>query len=214
MKTVRFMIVDDQQIIREGLAGMLSDEPGLELVGVAENGREAVALAAAVEPDLILMDLRMPVLDGAGAIREIHALRPKVRFIVLTVYDNDEVLFEALRAGANAFMLKDVSRSELVSVMHSVAAGKAHLQPELTGMLFEHITGAQDQARTAVHITDRERSVLALLAHGESNKGIAFQLSISEHTVKTHVANILAKLEARDRTEAVTRAIQKGLIQV
>jgi len=117
LKTVRFMIVDDQQIIREGLAGMLSSEPDLELVGVAENGREALALALATKPQLVLMDLRMPVMGGAEAIREIRKVLPETRFVVLTVYDNDEEMFEALRAGAKAFLLKDVSREELVSVM-------------------------------------------------------------------------------------------------
>lgn len=214
MKTVRFMIVDDQQIIREGLAGMLSSEPDLELVGVAENGREALALALATKPQLVLMDLRMPVMGGAEAIREIRKVLPETRFVVLTVYDNDEEMFEALRAGAKAFLLKDVSREELVSVMRSVAAGKAHLQPELTSMLLDRLTEMPGAAQADFHVTEREVAVLQLLAHGESNKEIAAQLSISEHTVKSHVANILAKLEARDRTEAVTKAIQRGLIQV
>lgn len=214
MKAIRFMIVDDQQIIREGLAGMLSREPDLELVGSAENGRDAVALAADAKPDLILMDLRMPVMGGAQAIREIRKQQPGIRFIILTVYDNDEELFEALRAGAKAFLLKDVSRAELVSVMHAVAAGKAHLQPELTSMLLDRLADQPAEGQPAARITEREVAVLELLAHGQSNKEIAAQLAISEHTVKSHVANILAKLEARDRTEAVTRAIQKGLIQV
>lgn len=208
------MIVDDQQIIREGLAGMLSSEPDLELVGVAENGREALALALTTKPQLVLMDLRMPLMGGAQAIREIRKVLPETRFIVLTVYDNDEELFEALRAGAKAFLLKDVSREELVSVMRSVAAGKAHLQPELTSMLLDHLTAMPDAAQAEAHVTEREVAVLQLLARGESNKEIAAKLNISEHTVKSHVANILAKLEARDRTEAVTKAIQKGLIQV
>lgn len=214
MKTVRFMIVDDQQIIREGLAGMLSSEPDLELVGVAENGQEALELALAARPHLVLMDLRMPVMGGAQAIREIRKVLPQTRFVVLTVYDNDEELFEALRAGAKAFLLKDVSREELVSVMRSVAAGKAHLQPELTSMLLDRLTEIPDASQVEVHVTEREVAVLQLLAQGESNKEIAVGLSISEHTVKSHVGNILAKLEARDRTEAVTKAIQKGLIQI
>ena len=214
LKTIRFMIVDDQQIIREGLAGMLSSESDLELVGVAENGREALALALTAKPHLVLMDLRMPVMGGAQAIREIRKVLPQTRFVVLTVYDNDEELFDALRAGAKAFLLKDVSRDELVSVMRSVAGGKAHLQPELTSMLLDHLTAMPDTAQAEVHVTEREVAVLQLLARGESNKEIAAQLSISDHTVKSHVANILDKLEARDRTEAVTKAIQRGLIQV
>jgi DNA-binding NarL/FixJ family response regulator len=212
--TIRFLIVDDQQIIREGLAGMLKREPDLELVGMAENGREAVALAAELSPDLILMDLRMPVMGGAQAVREIRKLRPETRFIILTVYDNDDELFEALRAGAKAFLLKDVSQDELVSVMRSVYKGNAHLQPELTGMLFERIMGMPGEEPPAPQVTERELSVLNLLARGASNKEIGLRLSISEHTVKSHVANIFVKLEAHDRTEAVAIAIQRGLIQL
>jgi two-component system NarL family response regulator len=214
LKTIRFLIVDDQQIIREGLAGMLSREQDLELVGTAENGREAVALAGTLQPDLILMDLRMPIMNGAQAIREIRKIRPETRFIILTVYDNDEELFDALRAGAKAFLLKDVSRDELVSVIRSVAAGNAHLQPELTNLLLDRLMGMPVEGQTAPQVTERELSVLRLLAHGSSNKEIGLKLSISEHTVKSHVANIFAKLEARDRTEAVAKAIQKGLIQL
>lgn len=214
LKTLRYMIVDDQQIIREGLAGMLSREPDLELVGVAENGLAAVAQANAARPDLVLMDLRMPIMGGAQAIREIRKSRPETRFIVLTVYDNDEELFDALRAGAKAFLLKDVSRDELVSVMRAVAAGKAHLQPELTGLLFDRLTAMPAAGPPETHVTEREVEVLGWLARGESNKEIAALLAISEHTVKSHVANILEKLGARDRTEAVAKAIQKGLIQL
>lgn len=214
MKTIRFMIVDDQQIIREGLAGMLSREPDLELVGIAENGREAVSLASSLKPDLILMDLRMPIMSGAQAIREIRKIRPETYFIILTVYDNDEELFEALRAGAKAFLLKDVSRDELIAVMRDVAAGKAHLQPELTSVLFDRIMEVPDAGQPAVQITEREQAVLRLMARGASNKEIARQLSISEHTVKSHVSNIFTKLETRDRAETVAKAIQKGLIQL
>jgi len=213
LNTIRFMIVDDQQIIREGLAGMLTREADLELIGVAENGREAVTLASSLKPDLILMDLRMPVMGGAQAIREIRKIRPETHFIILTVYDNDEELFEALKAGAKAFLLKDVSRDELISVMREVAAGKAHLQPELTSVIFERIMEISDAGQPALQITERELDVLKLMARGASNKEIARQLSISEHTVKSHVSNIFNKLETRDRAETVAKAIQKGLIQ-
>jgi len=214
LKPIRFMIVDDQQIIREGLTGMLNREQDLELVGTAENGREAITLSQAVQPDLILMDLRMPVMGGTQAIREIRKVCPETRFIILTVYDNDDELFEALRAGAKAFLLKDVSRDELVSVMRLVAAGKAHLQPELTGIMFERLMAMSTESQPPPAVTERELAVLNLLAQGASNKQIGLKLGISEHTVKSHVANIFAKLEARDRTEAVAKAIQKGLIQL
>ncbi|NMB90273.1 MAG: response regulator transcription factor [Chloroflexi bacterium] len=207
------MIVDDQQIIREGLIGMLGSEPDLELVGVAGNGREAVLMAGALRPDLILMDLRMPVMGGAEAIREIRKNRPETRFIILTVYDNDEELYEGLRAGAKAFLLKDVSREELIDAIHAVAEGKVHLQPELTSMLLDHLVDMPVEGQPTLNVTKRERAVLELLARGASNKEIGSQLAISEHTVKSHVANIFTKLEARDRTEAVAKAIQKGLIR-
>jgi two-component system NarL family response regulator len=208
------MIVDDQQIIREGLAGMLNREPDLQLVGIAENGLEAVTMAATVKPDLILMDLRMPIMGGAQAIREIRKKQPETHFIILTVYDNDEELFEGLRAGAKAFLLKDVSRDELISVMHMVAEGKAHLQPEVTSLLLEHLVQDSNSEQNAIKITPRELAVLQLLVYGASNKEIAVKLNISEHTVKSHIANIFSKLDARDRTEAVAKAIQKGLIQI
>ncbi|NLG96075.1 MAG: response regulator transcription factor [Chloroflexi bacterium] len=214
MKPIRIMIVDDQQIIREGLAGMLGREPDLELIGTAENGLEAVNLAASIKPDLVLMDLRMPIMGGAQAIREIRKNQPEIRFIILTVYDNDEELFEGLRAGAKAFLLKDVSRDELISVIRAVAAGKAHLQPELTSVLLDHLAELESGDQTAATITPRERSVLRLLADGASNKEIASELMISEHTVKSHVAKIFVKLEARDRAEAVAKAIQKNIIQI
>lgn len=208
------MIVDDQQIIREGLTGMLNSEPDLELVGVAQNGLEAVTLAASVKPDLILMDLRMPIMNGAQAIREIRKSQPDIRFIILTVYDSDEELFDALRAGARAFLLKDISREELISVIHSVAEGKVHLEPELTSKLFDRIIEFPGEEQSCIKVTKRELAVLNQMARGNSNKVIARELSISEHTVKSHVANIICKLEAQDRTEAVTIAIQRGLIQV
>lgn len=214
MKPIRFMIVDDQQIIREGLAGMLSREADLDLVGLAENGRDALNMAPTLKPDLMLMDLRMPIMGGAEAIREIRKVCPETRFIILTVYDNDEELFEALRAGAKAFLLKDVSRDELLAVMRSVAAGKAHLRPEMANMLLDHLADISGGGQTSATITPREREILQLLAHGASNKEIGAQLAISAHTVKSHVANIFAKLEARDRAEAVAKAIQRGLIQI
>jgi DNA-binding NarL/FixJ family response regulator len=215
MKRIRFLIADDQQIIREGLAGMLSREPGLELVGVAENGQAAAELAAALRPDIVLMDLRMPVMTGAQAIRQIRKTCPETRVIILTVYDNDEELFDGLRAGAKAFLLKDVSREELVQVMRQVSEGQTVLQPEVTTLLLERLADMPEAgARAPARITGRELDVLNLLARGSSNKEIGQRLAISEHTVKTHVANIFAKLEARDRAEAVAKAIQKGIIQV
>lgn len=214
MEKIRYMIVDDQQIVREGLAGMLGRERDLELVGVAKDGRQAVTLAVELKPDLILMDLRLPEMSGAQATAAIRQLEPHIRVIILTVYDDDEEILEGLRAGAKALLLKDISREELISVIHTVAEGKVHLQPELSHILLERLMELPAPGMQPRYITRRELDVLQLLARGYSNKEIAIQLAISEHTVKSHVTNILSKLEARDRAEAVAKAIQKGVIQV
>lgn len=193
---------------------MLNREGDLELVGVAENGAEAVRLAPQVEPDLILMDLRMPVMNGVEAIQKIRKVCPETKFIILTVYEDDEQIFEGIRAGAKAFLLKDISREELVDVMRSVHGGKAHIQPELTSRLLERIINLENNSQSAGKLTERELAVLELLAKGASNKEIGTELTISSHTVKSHVANIFAKLEVTDRTEAVARALQRGIIKL
>lgn len=208
------MIVDDQQIIREGLSGMLGRESDLLLVGTAENGKEAVELAAKCQPDVVLMDLRMPLMGGADAIRAIHKAQPKVGFIILTVYDRDDEILEGLRAGAKAFLLKDVSREELVQAMHTVAQGKAHIHPEFASLLIDRLSDDKRERSILPPISQREKSVLQLLAKGSSNKEIGVALSISQHTVKSHVANIFEKLDVHDRAAAVAKAIQKRIIQV
>ena len=208
------MIVDDQQIIREGLSGMLGRESDLLLVGTAENGKEAVELAAKCQPDVVLMDLRMPLMGGADAIRAIHKAQPKVGFIILTVYDRDDEILEGLRAGAKAFLLKDVSREELVQAMHTVAQGKAHIHPEFASLLIDRLSDDKRERSILPPISQREKSVLQLLAKGSSNKEIGVALSISQHTVKSHVANFFEKLDVHDRAAAVAKAIQKRIIQV
>lgn len=214
MKKIRYMIVDDQQIIREGISGMLQRESELELVAVAENGEEAMRLAMELKPDIILMDLRMPIMDGVEAIRRIRPICPETKFIILTVYNNDEFIFEGIRAGARAYLMKDISKEELVKVIKEVAQGKAYLQPELTNKLIERISELPEISPAATRFSEREMDVLRLLVDGKSNKEIATALSLSEHTVKTHIANIFSKLEVNSRAEAVTRAIQKGIISI
>ncbi|MFZ5808523.1 MAG: response regulator [Chloroflexota bacterium] len=214
MKKIRYMIVDDQQIIREGISGMLQRESELELVAVAENGEEAMRLATELKPDIILMDLRMPIMDGVEAIRRIRPISPETKFIILTVYNNDEFIFEGIRAGARAYLMKDISKEELVNVIKEVAQGKAYLQPELTNKLIERISELPEISPAATRFSEREMDVLRLLVEGKSNKEIATGLSLSEHTVKTHIANIFSKLEVNSRAEAVTRAIQKGIISI
>ncbi|MDI6695158.1 MAG: response regulator transcription factor [Anaerolineales bacterium] len=215
MNKIRYMIVDDQQIIREGLGGMLSREKDLELVGSAQNGAEAVEKAISLNPDIILMDLRMPELDGVEAIRRIRKICPHTKCIILTVYNNDENIFEGIRAGAKAYIMKDISQEELVHVIRSVYEGKAYLQPELTSKLLEKLTDLPELAPTSTgRLSERELDILKQMAAGKSNKEIAGSLFISEHTVKTHITNIFGKLEVNNRAEAVTRAIQKGIITV
>jgi DNA-binding NarL/FixJ family response regulator len=214
MKKIRYMIVDDQQIIREGISGMLQRESDLELVAVADNGEEAARLAIELKPDIILMDLRMPIMDGVEAIRRIRSICPEIKFIILTVYNNDEFIFEGIRAGAKAYLMKDISKEELVKVIKEVAQGKAYLQPELTNKLIERISELPDISPVATRFSEREMDVLRLLVEGKSNKEIAISLSLSEHTVKTHITNIFSKLEVNCRAEAVARAIQKGIISI
>ncbi len=215
MNKIRYMIVDDQQIIREGLGGMLSREKDLEMVGSAQNGAEAVEKAISLNPDIILMDLRMPEMDGVEAIRRIRKACPHTKCIILTVYNNDENIFEGIRAGAKAYIMKDISQEELVQVIRSVYEGKAYLQPELTSKLLEKLTDLPELAPTATtRLSERELDILKQMAAGKSNKEIAGSLFISEHTVKTHIANIFGKLEVNNRAEAITRAIQKGIITV
>jgi len=212
MTLIRYMIVDDQQIIREGLAGMLSRESDLNLVGMAEDGAEAVLKAHDLQPDIILMDLRMPRMDGVEAIKRIRKVCPHTKFIVLTVYDNDDFIFEAIRAGAKAYLMKDISREELIRVIHAVAEGQAYLQPEITSRLLDKVSELPLPSESH-SFSKREVEILQLLAQGLSNKEIAQQLTLSEHTIKTHVANIFAKLEVNNRAEAVLQAVKRGILQ-
>lgn len=212
MTPIRYMIVDDQQIIREGLAGMLSRENDLILVGMAEDGAEAVLKAHDLQPDIILMDLRMPRLDGVEAIKRIRKVCPQTKFIVLTVYDNDDFIFEAIRAGAKAYLMKDISREELIRVIHAVNEGQAYLQPQITSRLLDRVTDLP-LPKDSHPFSKREVEIMQMLAKGFSNKEIAQQLLLSEHTVKTHVANIFAKLEVNNRAEAVLQAVKRGIIE-
>lgn len=212
MTPIRYMIVDDQQIIREGLAGMLSRENDLILVGMAEDGAEAVLKAHDLQPDIILMDLRMPRLDGVEAIKRIRKVCPQTKFIVLTVYDNDDFIFEAIRAGAKAYLMKDISREELIRVIHAINEGQAYLQPQITSRLLDRVTDLP-LPKDSHPFSKREVEILQMLAKGFSNKEIAQHLLLSEHTVKTHVANIFAKLEVNNRAEAVLQAVKRGIIE-
>lgn len=214
----RVMVVDDQQMFRMGLVAILQAQDGVEVVGEAVNGADAVARAARLRPDVILMDVRMPELDGIEATRRITAVPtdPPVRVVMLTTFDIDDYVFDALRAGASGFLLKDASAEELVQAVRTVAEGDSLLAPRVTRRLVEAFVAAPAPTppRTGVIdvLTERERDVFLLIARGRSNGEIAGELFIAEQTVKTHVGRILAKLQLRDRVHAVVLAYETGLV--
>jgi two-component system, NarL family, response regulator LiaR len=210
---MRVLICDDQAIIREGLALLLGLEPDIEVVGVAEDGAEAVAALERLAPDLVLMDLKMPGLNGIEATRQIRARFPQVKVLVLTTYDDDEWVFDAVRAGAAGYLLKDTPRAELLAAVRGTAAGKSYVDPAVAGRLLAQVADPQVRppSQVAARLSERELAVLRLLAAGLSNADIAARLHLSEGTVRNHVSAILTKLDLADRTQAAVLAIQHGL---
>ncbi len=218
---IRLLLVDDQAPFREGLHTLLSVWPDLEVVGEAGNGQEALDAAARLKPDVVLMDLRMPVLDGVAATRRLLEKMPQVKIIVLTTFDDDDHVFDGLRAGAVGYLLKDVPSEKLVEAIRAAAAGQSFLQPSVAAKVVAEFTRLTAVAQeTAVSpqdslvepLSEREQEILALVATGASNKEIAGELFIAEGTVKNHVTNILGKLGVRDRTQAALKAREIGLI--
>ncbi|GAA3442774.1 response regulator [Planomonospora venezuelensis] len=212
--TIRVLVADDQAMVREGFVVLLNAQPDIEVVGEAADGREAVAKAAELEPDVVLMDVRMPVLSGLEAARR---LAGRAKVLVLTTFDLDEYVYEALRAGASGFLLKSATGRELSEAVRVVARGDALLAPSVTRRLIDAFSRlAPSPARTGLRIeqlTERESEILALVAHGLSNGEIADRLTIAEPTVKTHISNLLTKLRLRDRTQAAVYAFQTGLVR-
>ncbi|HSK26332.1 MAG TPA: response regulator transcription factor [Jiangellales bacterium] len=206
MAPVRILLADDHPVVRAGLAGMLGAEPDLEVVGEAGDGQEALAMSRALRPDLVLMDLRMPRLDGAGATARIVAELPRTRVLVLTTYDTDGDILRAVEAGATGYLLKDTPREQLAAAVRAAARGETVLAPPVAGRLMTSVRGSGER------LTARETEVLALVAHGLSNPAIAAELHIAEATVKTHLLNVFAKLGVDDRTRAVTIAYERGLL--
>jgi DNA-binding NarL/FixJ family response regulator len=213
--TVRVLIVDDQSLVRAGFRLVLENHDDLEVVGEASNGHEAIHSAGRLEPDVVLMDIRMPELDGIAATRAITAAHP-ARVLVLTTYDLDEYVYDALQAGASGFLLKDTPPGQLADGIRAVAAGEALLAPTVTRRLIEEFArvGPARRVRPAEldELTPRELEVLQLVARGMSNAEIAVELFLSETTVKTHVTHVLGKLGLRDRVQAVVLAYESGLI--
>lgn len=214
--TIRVVVADDQGMVRSGFSVLLNAQPDIDVVGEAVNGREAIAHAADLRPDVILMDVRMPVLDGLQATREITRMPDPPKVLVLTTFDLDDYVYEALRSGASGFLLKDASARELAEAVRLVAAGDALLAPGVTRRLiaeFARMGAPRTPGRAQLDgLTDRESEVLALVARGLSNAEIAGRLVVAEQTVKTHVSRILMKLGLRDRTQAVVLAYETGLV--
>jgi len=202
----KVLVVDDHVLVRTGVANIISHEPDLEVVAEAANGAEAVAAFERHRPDVTLLDLRMPVMEGVEAVRQIRLRDPQAKVIVLTTYDTDEDITRALKAGAKAYVLKDISASALVDCIHDVLAGKTYLAPTAAAKLAEGVARVQ--------LTPRELATLRLMADGRSNKEIAGTLGISERTVKTHLGHLFEKLGVTSRTEAAKVAARRGLVRM
>lgn len=205
--TIRVMLVDDHPIVRAGIAGMIAWNDGIDVVGEAGNGREALPLIDELRPDVILLDLRMPVMDGTELIRRLRANGDTIGILVLTTYDTDADILRAIEAGANGYLLKDTSHEDLVKAIIATAAGDSWLTPSVAAQLMRSVRQPEGE-----HLSSREMDVLRLVAKGNSNKEIAAELHVSQATVKTHLIHIFRKLDVNDRTAAVTLAMERGII--
>ncbi len=214
MEEIRILIVDDHPVVREGIGSMLKKEPDFKVVGEASNGLEAVEKAREFTPDVVLMDLRMPEMDGVEAISKIKGEKPEVKFIILTTYSDDEYIFKGIAAGARAYLLKDAPRDELFKAIRMVSRGESLIQPVVASRVLDKLAELSRKTPAGETLSDREIEVLRLMAGGESNKDIADKLSITQSTVKTHITSIFQKLNVTTRTEAVTNALKKGIIQL
>lgn len=208
------MIVDDQTLFRSGLARLLAEDPRVEVVAQAEDGAEAVAKAASLRPDVVLMDIRMPKMDGLEATKQIIAANPNTKVVMLTTFDADTYVIQALQAGASGFVLKDSKPDAIISSILTVATGERVMASAVANRVLEMLTGTSTPKEFYDGLTARETEILKLLASGMANKQIAYRLKISEKTVRNHVSNMYEKLNIYDRSQAVLYAVRKGLVEV
>lgn len=213
---IRILICDDQDLVCEGLRAILSTDPEFEVVGVAHEGAQALALISQTAPQIVLMDLKMPVMNGIQATRRIHEQHPEIKVLVLTTYAEDQWVFDAIRSGASGYLLKDTPREELIVAIKNTVAGKTHIDPAVAGRIFDHVAQKTPHPESAIlaELSDREREVLRLLARGLSNADIAARLYLSEGTVRNYVSSIFSKLEVTDRTQAAVLAIRYGVVDI
>ena len=214
---IRVLICDDQTVVREGLAAILGTDPEIEVVGLASDGRQALLLVPEARPDVVLMDLKMPLMNGVQATQRLQAQYPSVRVLILTTYADEAWVLDAVRAGASGYLLKDTRRDELISAIKGTAQGRSYVDPSVAGKLMRQVASAPgapapDTAWAEV-LTERERQVLALLVQGHSNPEIARRLYLAAGTVRNYVSSILQKLGVPDRTQAAVVAIQRGLVK-
>jgi DNA-binding NarL/FixJ family response regulator len=208
---IRVVLADDHSVVRKGVREFLEEEPDIDVVGEASDGLQAVALATELQPDVVVMDIKMPQLSGVDATKRIRSAAPKVRVLALTAYDDDPYIFGLLEAGASGYVLKTAESRELIRAIRAVAAGQSALDPAIAPRVIARVAQPAHAVET---LTDRELEVLRLAARGLTNKQIGHDLDISDRTVQNHLANIYAKLEVASRTEAVTAALQRGLLRL
>ena len=214
MSAIRVLLADDHVIVRRGLHYLLERSPGFEVVGEAADGREAVKMAEELNPDVVVMDIAMPNLNGLDATAQIVKKNPAVGVVILSMYSDETYLVRALSAGAKGYLLKDATREDLFRAVVAVYRGESLIQPAVASRVLDRFVEMSRKTAPGETLSDREIEVLQLMARGAANKEIAAELFISESTVKTHIANIFQKLDVNDRTEAVTTALQKGIIQL
>jgi DNA-binding NarL/FixJ family response regulator len=213
---IKVLICDDQEIVREGLQHILEADPGIQVVGIASDGFEALEVAAEKQPDLVLMDLKMPQMNGIQATRKLRELYPQMQILILTTYTDDEWLFDAIRSGASGYLLKDRPSKELIEAIKGTMAGEAYIDPSVARKVLENVTQphAMKKSQTKLSLSPREEEILQLLTMGLSNSDIAQRLFLSEGTVRNYMSDLFSKLDVSDRTQAVLVALRSGLVDI